>query len=53
MALCPLTEYSHDPAVLYAWREKLADAIDESGIRDIDLWKDGFSLTAKRNSGIH
>lgn len=46
-----LTEYSRDPTVLYAWREKLADLIEESGGGPIDPWKDGFGLSGPRGAG--
>ena len=33
-----MTEYSRDPAQLHAWRERLGDLIDQSGIADTDPW---------------
>ena len=31
-------EYSHDPTALSTWREAMADAIEESGLRDLSPW---------------
>jgi hypothetical protein len=39
-----LTEYSRDPAKLYAWRERLAALIESSGGCDLDRWREGFKL---------
>jgi hypothetical protein len=36
--------YSHDPQALYAWRDKIADLIDSSGMSDIDPWGKDFGV---------
>jgi hypothetical protein len=33
-----MTDYSRDPARLYAWREQLGELIDQSGHPDTDPW---------------
>jgi hypothetical protein len=45
-----LQEYSHDPARLYEWRERLAGLIEKSNVGQIDLWKDGFKLNGGSSS---
>ena len=39
-----LTDYSRDPGILYTWRDRAADLIEKSGLRDLDPWAKGFSL---------
>ena len=36
-----MADYSHDPALLYAWRNAMADAIEASGLHDINPWAQG------------
>jgi hypothetical protein len=37
-----MSEYSHDPQVLYEYRDKLGDLIDRSGVADANPWGDNF-----------
>jgi hypothetical protein len=39
-----MSEYSHDPQVLYAYRDKLGDLIDRSGVVDANPWGDHFGV---------
>ncbi len=39
-----MTDYSHDTRVLYAWRERVADYIDASGMVDADPWGKDFGV---------
>jgi hypothetical protein len=39
-----MSEFSHDPARLYAWRDEIADLIDRSGVTDADPWGKGFGV---------
>jgi hypothetical protein len=39
-----LTEYSREPAKLYAWRDRLAGLIEKSGEHGLDPWSNGFTL---------
>ncbi len=39
-----MTEYSRDPAELYAWRERVARLIERSGLRDLDPWGGDFGV---------
>jgi hypothetical protein len=41
-----LTEYSRDPARLYAWREEIAALIENAKLSDLNPWKEPFSLRA-------
>ncbi|MCE5323177.1 DUF4091 domain-containing protein [bacterium] len=36
--------YSHEPKALYAWRDRIGDLIDSSGMSDIDPWGKGFGV---------
>jgi hypothetical protein len=36
--------YSHDPKALFAWRDKIANMIDSSGMSDIDPWDHNFGV---------
>ena len=37
-----MTDYSHEPAQLYAWRNRIGDLIDRSGMADVDPWGPNF-----------
>jgi hypothetical protein len=39
-----MTEYSRDPARLYAWRNQIADLIDNSGAADVNPWGPNFGV---------
>lgn len=39
-----MSEYSHDPQILYGYRDKLADLIDRSGIADANPWSGDFGV---------
>ena len=39
-----MAEYSHDPQALYAWRNKVADLIDRSGMPNVDPWGKNFGV---------
>ncbi len=39
-----LKEYSHDPTVLYAYRNRMAELIDQSGFTDLDPWGPDFGV---------
>jgi hypothetical protein len=39
-----LKEYSRDPKVLYAWRNRMGDLIDESGMVDVNPWGTHFNV---------
>ena len=39
-----MREYSHNPADLYAYRNRLADMIDRSGVRDCNPWGSHFTV---------
>jgi len=39
-----MAEYSRDPAVLYAWRNRLAALIEASGVPDPNPWGDPFGV---------
>ena len=39
-----MSEYSHDPQVLYAYRDRLGDLIDRSGIAVANPWGDNFGV---------
>ncbi|MEN6355676.1 MAG: glycoside hydrolase domain-containing protein [Armatimonadota bacterium] len=39
-----MVNYSHDPKVLFGWRDKIADMIDTSGMSDIDPWGKDFGV---------
>ena len=39
-----LKEYSRDPKVLYAWRNRMSDLIDESGMVDVNPWGSRFNV---------
>jgi len=41
-----LTEYSRDPARLYAWRETIAALIEDAKLPNLNPWKEPFSLRA-------
>ena len=41
-----LTEYSRDPARLYAWREMIAALIENANLPDLNPWKEPFGLRA-------
>jgi hypothetical protein len=43
-----MSEYSHDPQVLYAYREQVADLIDQSGVTDADPWGKDFAVRGLR-----
>lgn len=43
-----MSEYSHDPQVLYAYRDKLGDLIDRSGMADANPWRDHFGVRGFR-----
>ncbi|MBN2129462.1 MAG: DUF4091 domain-containing protein [Sedimentisphaerales bacterium] len=38
------SDYSDDPAVLYGYRKRVADMIDNSGMADADPWGDDFGV---------
>ncbi len=45
-----MAEYSHSPAALSAWREAMADAIEESGLHDLNPWSKGtYGVRGMRN----
>lgn len=37
-----MTEYSRDPAQLYAWRNRLGDLIERSGMTEVNPWGTSF-----------
>ncbi len=39
-----MAEYSHDPAELYAYRERVARLIEDTGLTDLNPWGDGFGV---------
>jgi hypothetical protein len=39
-----MTEYSRDPAKLHAWRERIGELIDASGMADVDPWGNDFNV---------
>jgi hypothetical protein len=39
-----MSEYSHDPQMLYAYRNRLAELIDRSGTPDADPWGRDFNV---------
>ncbi len=39
-----MAEYSRDPRVLYAYRDRLGDLIDRSGVTDADPWGANFGV---------
>ena len=39
-----LAEYSRDPQQLYAYRERMAELIDSSGVSDADPWGENFGV---------
>lgn len=43
-----MKEYSHDPKVLLAWRNRMADVISKSGMEDLNPWKTGFGVRGWR-----
>lgn len=43
-----MSDYSHDPAVLYAWRDRVAEAISASGMTDMDPWGKDFGVRGFR-----
>lgn len=48
-----MTEYSRQPAQLYAWRNRIGDLIEQSGLPDVNPWGPNFGvrgLTAARAS---
>ena len=49
-----MTEYSREPADLYAWRNRMADLIERAGVPEVNPWGQnfgvrGFSAPAKPN----
>ncbi len=40
--------YSHDPAALYEYRERMAELIDRSGVPDADPWGEDFGVRGFR-----
>ena len=45
-----MTDYSREPAALYAWRNRLGDLIDRSGMPDANPWGSGFGVQSRRNT---
>jgi hypothetical protein len=39
-----MSEYSHDPKILYAYRNRLAELIDRSSMPDADPWPTDFNV---------
>jgi hypothetical protein len=39
-----MTEYSTEPAQLYAWRNRIGDLIDSSGAADVNPWGPNFGV---------
>ena len=39
-----MTDYSRDPLALYAWRDRMADVIEQSGATDVDPWGKAFGV---------
>jgi hypothetical protein len=39
-----MADYSHDSKLLYAWRERIADCIDASGMVNVDPWGKDFGV---------
>ena len=37
-----MTEYSRAPAQVYAWRDRIADLIDASGLAGVNPWGPNF-----------
>ncbi len=51
-----MTDYSRDPAQLYAWRNRIADLIDTSGAADVNPWGPDFGVRGlaafQRTAGV-
>ena len=43
--------YTYDPMVVYAYRNKLAQLIETSGMTDINPWENGMGIVRKLDSG--
>lgn len=43
-----MTDYSRDPAVVYAWRNRLGELIAQSGMPDVNPWGKHFSLRPRK-----
>jgi hypothetical protein len=39
-----MTEFSREPAALYAWRDRLGDLIDQSGMAEVNPWGNDFGV---------
>ena len=39
-----MSEYSHDPQVLYGYRDRLGALIDRSGVADANPWGNNFGV---------
>ena len=44
-----VADYSRDPARLYAWRNRIGDLIDRSGIQDANPWGKDFAVRGFRS----
>jgi len=44
-----MTEFSRDPAVLYAWRNKIGDLIDRSKVHNANPWGKDFDVRGVRH----
>jgi hypothetical protein len=44
-----MSEYTHDTSLVYTWREKMADAIDSSGMSDDNPWGKDFGVRGFEN----
>jgi hypothetical protein len=42
-----MTDYSRDPAQLYAWRNRLGDLIDRSGAPEVNPWGQNFGVRGR------
>jgi hypothetical protein len=44
-----MSDYARDPAALYAWRNRLGDLIDRSGLAQVNPWGARFGVRGFRN----
>ncbi len=43
-----MTDYSRDPAAVYAWRNRLGELIAQSGMSEVNPWGKHFSLRPRK-----
>ncbi len=44
-----MSDYTRDPKAVYGWRDKIADAIDTSGMPNVDPWGSDFGVRGFEN----